>query len=39
VVVAVLSALADAGGVGSEVVKDAIARYDVDTESIDPRLR
>jgi pyruvate dehydrogenase E1 component len=39
VVVAVLSALADAGSIGSEVVKDAIARYDVETESLDPRLR
>jgi pyruvate dehydrogenase E1 component len=39
VVVAVLSALASEGKIGSEVVKDAIARYDIDTESIDPRLR
>ena len=39
VVVAVLSALADEGAVGSEMVKDAIARYEIDTDSIDPRLR
>ncbi len=39
VVVAVLAALADAGTIGSEVVKDAIARYGIETESLDPRLR
>ena len=39
VVVAVLSALAEQGAVGTEVAKDAIARYDIDTESLDPRLR
>ena len=37
VVVAVLSGLVDSGDVKPEVVADAIARFELDPESIDPR--
>jgi pyruvate dehydrogenase E1 component len=37
VVVAVLSSLAADGIVEPAVVKDAVARYDLDTEATDPR--
>jgi pyruvate dehydrogenase E1 component len=37
VVVATLAALAASGEVKAEVVKDAIARYDIDPDVIDPR--
>jgi pyruvate dehydrogenase E1 component len=37
-VVATLSALANQGGVKPEVVADAIARYDIDPDAIDPFL-
>ena len=39
VVVATLSALAEQGSIGSEVAKDAIQRYGLDTDILDPRLR
>jgi pyruvate dehydrogenase E1 component len=38
VVVAALSALAASGDVKPEVVTDAIGRYDIDPEAVDPRL-
>ena len=38
VVVATLAALAAGGEVKPEVVEDAIARYDIDPDTIDPRL-
>ena len=38
VVVAVLAALAAEGEVKAEAVADAIARYDIDPDAIDPRL-
>jgi pyruvate dehydrogenase E1 component len=38
VVVATLAALAHTGDVKAEVVADAIARYEIDPEAIDPRL-
>ena len=37
-VVAVLAALAADGTVEPAVVKDAIARYDLDVDAVDPRL-
>jgi pyruvate dehydrogenase E1 component len=36
VVVAVLSALAELGEVKTELVADAIARYDIDPEAVNP---
>ncbi|MEO7429992.1 MAG: hypothetical protein ABIY48_11495, partial [Acidimicrobiales bacterium] len=38
VVVATLAALAEAGEVKAEAVTDAIRRYDLDPEAIDPRI-
>ena len=38
VVVATLAALAAQGDVKPEVVTDAIARYDIDPEAVDPYL-
>jgi len=36
VVVAVLSGLRDAGEVDAAVIDDAIARYDIDPDAVDP---
>ena len=38
IVVAVLQALAATGDVKPEAVADAIARYDIDPEAVDPRI-
>jgi pyruvate dehydrogenase E1 component len=38
IVVAVLQALAATGDVKPEAVADAIARYDIDAEAVDPRI-
>ena len=38
IVVAVLQSLAATGDIKPEVVADAIARYDIDADAVDPRI-